>query len=98
MTSYALALLPGDGIGPEVMKVALDVINALGQKYDFSHNKIPSLVLSCLLTGYSQQNLCLKGQKRRFVHKQQFLVNYVFFEISGRRQPWLVAWNARVEA
>ena len=36
MKTLRFTTLPGDGIGPEVMKVALDVINALGQKYDFS--------------------------------------------------------------
>ena len=36
MKTLRFTTLPGDGIGPEVMKVALEVINALGQKYDFA--------------------------------------------------------------
>jgi 3-isopropylmalate dehydrogenase len=36
MKTLRFTTLPGDGIGPEVMKVALDIINALGRKYDFS--------------------------------------------------------------
>lgn len=30
---YKIAVLPGDGIGPEVMDVALEVLNAVAQKY-----------------------------------------------------------------
>jgi 3-isopropylmalate dehydrogenase len=39
--SYRITLLPGDGIGPEITKVAVDVLNAVGQKCDlhFSFKK-----------------------------------------------------------
>ena len=37
--SYHITLLPGDGIGPEIMAVAVDVLNLVGQqlniKFDF---------------------------------------------------------------
>ena len=35
-TQIKFAVLPGDGIGPEVMKVAIDVLEAVARKYDFS--------------------------------------------------------------
>lgn len=33
---YRITLLPGDGIGPEIMAVAVDVLNAVAQQFDFS--------------------------------------------------------------
>ena len=36
MKSLKFAVLPGDGIGPEVMDVALEVLKATGQRYNFS--------------------------------------------------------------
>lgn len=35
-TKIKFAVLPGDGIGPEVMKVALDVLEVVAKKYDFT--------------------------------------------------------------
>jgi len=35
-TKIKFAVLPGDGIGPEVMKVALDVLDVVAKKFDFS--------------------------------------------------------------
>lgn len=35
MNSYRIAVLPGDGIGPEVMEQALRVLDAVEQKYGF---------------------------------------------------------------
>ena len=32
--NYKLTLLPGDGIGPEIMKVAVDVLHEVGRKHD----------------------------------------------------------------
>jgi len=32
--SYRITLLPGDGIGPEIMAVAVDVLNAIGKQLD----------------------------------------------------------------
>lgn len=37
--SYHLAILAGDGIGPEVMEQALNVLNAVSQKFSFSVTK-----------------------------------------------------------
>lgn len=36
MKSLKFAVLPGDGIGPEVMNVALEVLKATGERYNFS--------------------------------------------------------------
>ncbi len=35
MKTLKFAVLPGDGIGPEVMEVALDVLEAVGEKFGF---------------------------------------------------------------
>ncbi len=34
MTQYRITLLPGDGIGPEIMTVAVDVLKVVGKKFD----------------------------------------------------------------
>jgi len=36
MKTFKIAILPGDGIGPEVMEVALDILNAAGEKFGFA--------------------------------------------------------------
>lgn len=36
MKRISFTTLPGDGIGPEVMEIALQVLQALGEKYDFT--------------------------------------------------------------
>jgi 3-isopropylmalate dehydrogenase len=38
MKTLKFAVLPGDGIGPEVMDVALDVLKATGEKFGFALN------------------------------------------------------------
>ena len=35
MTTYRVAVIPGDGIGPEVIKQGLRVLEELGRRYDF---------------------------------------------------------------
>lgn len=35
---YKIAVLPGDGIGPEVMKIAVKVLNKISEKYKVSFN------------------------------------------------------------
>ena len=35
-SSYKLAVLSGDGIGPEVMESAMSVLETVGQEYDLS--------------------------------------------------------------
>jgi 3-isopropylmalate dehydrogenase len=42
--SYRITLLPGDGIGPEITKVAVDVLKAVGQKCDLSFNFQTALI------------------------------------------------------
>ncbi|MEA5620409.1 3-isopropylmalate dehydrogenase [Cronbergia sp. UHCC 0137] len=32
--NYSITLLPGDGIGPEIMAVAVDVLNVVGKRFD----------------------------------------------------------------
>ena len=34
--TYRITLLPGDGIGPEIMAVAVDVLKAVGRQFDLS--------------------------------------------------------------
>jgi 3-isopropylmalate dehydrogenase len=41
---YRIAVLPGDGIGPEVMQEALKVLRAIGKKYDMDFSFIRGLV------------------------------------------------------
>ena len=36
MKNFKIALIPGDGIGPEIVREAVKVLNAAGKKYDFS--------------------------------------------------------------
>jgi 3-isopropylmalate dehydrogenase len=42
--SYRITLLPGDGIGPEITKVAVDVLEAVGKKCDLSFNFQEALI------------------------------------------------------
>jgi 3-isopropylmalate dehydrogenase len=41
---YRITLLPGDGIGPEIMAVAVDVLNAVGQQLDLTFDFREALV------------------------------------------------------
>lgn len=42
--SYRITLLPGDGIGPEITKVAVDVLKAVGQKCDLNFSFKEALI------------------------------------------------------
>ncbi|MFP4490698.1 MAG: 3-isopropylmalate dehydrogenase [Spirochaetaceae bacterium] len=42
--TYTVAVLPGDGIGPEVMKEALRVLDAAGRRFGFSCKKTEELI------------------------------------------------------
>lgn len=42
--SYRITLLPGDGIGPEIMTVAVDVLNAIGTQLDISFEFSEALI------------------------------------------------------
>jgi 3-isopropylmalate dehydrogenase len=39
MKSFNLAVIPGDGIGPEVVGEGLKVLDAVAKKYDLAFNK-----------------------------------------------------------
>ena len=39
MKNYKIAVLPGDGIGPEVMKEAVRVLDAVANRFGFSTEK-----------------------------------------------------------
>ena len=39
MKSYNIAVLPGDGIGPEVMEVTLRILDLVGQEFNIKYNK-----------------------------------------------------------
>ena len=45
--SYKVAVLPGDGIGPEVMKSALDVLEAVEKKFGFKLELEEGLIGGC---------------------------------------------------
>lgn len=41
---YRITLLPGDGIGPEIMAVAIEVLNVIGQQFDLAFEFQEALV------------------------------------------------------
>jgi len=43
-TKYNIAVLPGDGIGPDVINQGIKVLNAVAEKYDLAFNYIHALV------------------------------------------------------
>ncbi|MFM7220969.1 MAG: 3-isopropylmalate dehydrogenase [Nodosilinea sp.] len=43
-SSFHLTLLPGDGIGPEIMAVAVDVLKAVGQRLDLTFEFTEALI------------------------------------------------------
>lgn len=42
--SYRITLLPGDGIGPEIMAVAVDVLNLVGKRFDINFKFTEALI------------------------------------------------------
>ncbi|MDJ0675836.1 MAG: 3-isopropylmalate dehydrogenase [Calothrix sp. MO_167.B42] len=42
--NYRITLLPGDGIGPEIMAVAVDVLNVVGKKFDLQFEFTEALI------------------------------------------------------
>ena len=42
--NYRITLLPGDGIGPEIMAVAVDVLNVVGKRFDLSFEFSTALI------------------------------------------------------
>ncbi|MEM7556888.1 MAG: 3-isopropylmalate dehydrogenase [Cyanobacteria bacterium P01_A01_bin.84] len=43
-TSYNITLLPGDGIGPEIMSVTVEVLKVVGEKFDIKFNFQEALI------------------------------------------------------
>ena len=41
---YSLTLLPGDGIGPEIMAVSLEVLKVIGEQFDLEFETIEALI------------------------------------------------------
>ena len=42
--NYRITVLPGDGIGPEIMAVAVDVLNVVGKRFDLSFEFSTALI------------------------------------------------------
>ena len=58
---YRVAVLPGDGIGPEVMNEALKALNAAAEKFAFSESKVTSMLHRTrkkLLRCLKEEGLC----------------------------------------
>ena len=41
---YRITLLPGDGIGPEIMTIAVEVLKVIGQQFDLTFDCQEALV------------------------------------------------------
>ena len=49
MSNYNVTVIPGDGIGPEIVAEAVKVLDAAGRKYDFKLNYTKTLMVDVLL-------------------------------------------------
>lgn len=49
MQRYEICVLPGDGIGPEIMQVALDVLHAVGRKHDMKFACLEAPIGGCAI-------------------------------------------------
>lgn len=52
MSSYNVLLLPGDGVGPEIMDQAIMVVNAVAEKHGFSIDTDTRLIGGCAIDEY----------------------------------------------
>ena len=52
MRNYNVTLIPGDGIGPEIVAEATKVLDAAGQKYGFELNYTKILMGGCSIDEY----------------------------------------------
>ncbi len=52
MSSYNILLLPGDGVGPEVMEQAVLIANATAEKFGFSLHTESQLIGGCAIDAY----------------------------------------------
>ncbi|MEB3229990.1 MAG: 3-isopropylmalate dehydrogenase [Leptolyngbyaceae bacterium] len=48
-THYRITLLPGDGIGPEIMTVAVAVLTEIGQQFDLTFDCTSALIGGCAI-------------------------------------------------
>ncbi len=48
-TAYRIAVLAGDGIGPEIMAVALKVLEAIAPRFDLEFEFVPALMGGCAI-------------------------------------------------
>ncbi len=49
MTTYKICLLPGDGIGPEIIAEGVKVLDAIGEKYDTTFEYTEALIGGCAI-------------------------------------------------
>lgn len=49
MPTYKICVLPGDGIGPEIMAEGIKVLDAVGKKYDVSFEYTNALIGGCAI-------------------------------------------------
>ena len=54
--NYKIAVIPGDGIGPEIMNEALKVLDKIGDKY--GHSFECTKVLAGVLPSMPQERAC----------------------------------------
>ena len=52
MSNYNVTVIPGDGIGPEIVAEAVKVLDAAGRKYDFELNYTKILMGGCSIDEY----------------------------------------------
>ena len=52
MSNYNVTVIPGDGIGPEIVAEAVKVLDAAGRKYDFKLNYTKILMGGCSIDEY----------------------------------------------
>ena len=66
-TKYNICLLPGDGIGPEIIAEGVKVLNAVGAKYDTEFACEESLIGGAAIdaAGEPLPQATLEGRRRR---------------------------------
>ena len=52
MSNYNVTVIPGDGIGPEIVAEAVKVLDVAGRKYDFKLNYTKILMGGCSIDEY----------------------------------------------
>ena len=52
MKEYNIVLLPGDGIGPEIIEEAVKVLDAVSEKFDYKFNYSKALIGGCAYDKY----------------------------------------------